>query len=121
PAGNFDSFDDTDWQNAFELTLLSYIRTIREVLPHMRQQKGGHIVNFASSSVKQPIDNLTLSNVFRVGVTGLSKSLALELGQDNILVNTVSPGRIATDRIDELNKIRADNLGVEKEQLVEQS
>lgn len=121
PAGNFDTFDDTAWQNAFELTLLSYIRTIREVLPYMRKQQSGHIVNFASSSVKQPIDNLTLSNVFRVGVTGLSKTLALELGSDNILVNTVSPGRIATDRIDELNQVRADELGVSKEQIIKQT
>lgn len=118
PAGNFDAFDDHAWQNAFELTLLSYIRTIREVLPYMRQQKRGHIVNFASSSTKQPIENLTLSNVFRVGVTGLSKTLALELGPDNILVNTVSPGRIATDRIDELNQIEADKLGVSKEEVL---
>src|SRR5690625_841028 len=121
PAGNFDTFDDDAWQKVFELTLLSYIRTIREVLPYMRQQKSGHIVNFASSSVKQPIDNLTLSNVFRVGVTGLSKTLALELGPDNILVNTVSPGRIATDRIDELNQIKADELGVSKEQVAKES
>src|SRR5699024_5989642 len=107
------------WQKAFELTLLSYIRTIREVLPYMRKQKSGRIVNFASSSVKQPLDNLILSNVFRVGVTGLSKSLALELGEDNILVNTVSPGRIETDRIQELDEIRAKTLGVSKEKLVQ--
>jgi len=121
PAGNFDAFDDTSWQQAFELTLLSYVRTIREVLPYMRKQQRGHIVNFASSSTKQPINNLTLSNVFRVGVTGLSKSLAIELGPHNILVNTISPGRIATDRIQELNEGRAKNLGMSIEKLIQQS
>lgn len=121
PAGSFDSFEDDGWQHAFELTLLSYIRTIREALPYMREQGGGHIVNFASSSIKQPLDNLILSNTFRAGVMGLSKSLAIELGKDNILVNTVGPGRIATDRIEELDQMRANKLEISKEALVEKT
>src|SRR5699024_5359313 len=112
---------DDGWQHAFELTLLSYIRTIREALPYMREQGGGRIINFASSSIKQPLDNLILSNTFRTGVMGLSKSLALELGKDQILVNTVGPGRIATDRIQSLDQIRADKLGVNKEELMEKT
>lgn len=117
PAGVFDDFNDEDWQRAFELNLLSFIRLIREVLPHMRAGGEGKIVNIASSSIKQTLDNLILSNTFRAGIVGLAKSLSQELAKDNILINTVGPGRIGTDRVAELDKIRADKLGVDYEQL----
>ncbi|MBU5483395.1 SDR family oxidoreductase [Clostridium sp. MSJ-11] len=119
PAGTFDSFDDEAWQNAYELTLLSYIRTIREVLPYMRANKCGRILNSTSSSVKAVLDNLILSNTFRMGVVGLSKTLSQELGKDNILVNVIGPGRIGTDRIAHLDKIRSENAGITIEQLQE--
>jgi 3-oxoacyl-[acyl-carrier protein] reductase len=64
----------------------------------MRQRRWGRIVTIQSGSVKQPIPELVLSNAIRPGVAGLAKSLASELGKDNILVNTVCPGRIMTDR-----------------------
>ena len=110
-AGTFDTFDDAAWLGAFELTLLSYIRAIRAVLPHMRSAGGGRIVNFTSSSVKSPIENLILSNTFRMGVLGMSKSLAGEVGPDGILVNVLSPGRIQTDRITQLDTMRATRAG----------
>ena len=99
PPGGFDQMTDAEWQAAFELNLLSTIRFIREVLPHMRKQRWGRIINIQSSSVKQPIDGLILSNGIRPGVVGMSKTLATELGRDNILINTVCPGRILTDRL----------------------
>lgn len=111
PSGDFDDFDDDDWQRFFELNLMSYIRIIRQVLPDMRKH-GGRIVNVASSSVKRTIPHLILSNTFRNGIVGLSKSLAEELGPDNILVNVAAPGTIATGRIDQLNKNNADKQGV---------
>ncbi|WP_458414375.1 SDR family oxidoreductase [Schinkia sp. CFF1] len=117
PAGGFGNFDDDAWQKAFELNLLSYIRTIREVLPHMRKQGGGRILNIASSSFKEPIDGLILSNTFRNGIAGLAKSLATELGKDKILVNTLGPGRIGTDRLKELDSIGADRQGVTVEEI----
>ncbi len=117
PAGVFDDFKDDAWQNAFELNLLSYIRLIREVLPHMRRAGSGRIVNFTSSAVKQVIENLILSNTFRMGVVGLTKSLSQELGKDNILANVVGPGRIATDRIRELDEIRAGKAGMTLEEV----
>jgi 3-oxoacyl-[acyl-carrier protein] reductase len=117
PAGTFDQFDDAAWQAAFELNLLSYIRTIRAVLPEMRKAGGGRIVNCTSSSVKSPIDNLILSNTFRTGVLGLSKSLAGELGKDNILINVLGPGRVQTERIAHLDGIRASKSGVTPEQV----
>jgi len=90
PAGRFDQFSDQDWYVAFELNLLSFIRTIREVLPFMRKQQFGRIVNFASSAVKQTLDDLILSNTLRAGIVGLAKSLSQELGKDNILINTLN-------------------------------
>lgn len=121
PSGGFDSFGDEDWQNAFELNLLSFVRTIRAVLPHMRKNGNGYIVNIASSSIKQSIDHLILSNTFRAGIVGLAKSLSQELASDNILINTVGPGRIATDRVAGLDQNRADKLGVSPHQLRDQN
>jgi 3-oxoacyl-[acyl-carrier protein] reductase len=121
PAGTFDSFDDNAWQDAYELTLLSYIRTIREVLPCMRANGGGRILNSTSSSIKAVLDNLILSNTFRMGVVGLSKTLSQELGRDNILVNVIAPGRIGTARIDYLDKVRAEKAGVTVKEIQEQA
>jgi len=117
PAGTFDSFDDAAWQAAFELNLLSYVRAIRAVLPHLRQGGGGRIVNYASSSVKAPLENLLLSNTFRTGVMGLTKTLAGELGKDNILVNLQAPGRIQTERLNQLDAMRATKTGSTPEQV----
>jgi 3-oxoacyl-[acyl-carrier protein] reductase len=121
PAGGFDSFNDKQWQKAFELNLLSFIRLIREVLPYMRENGGGRIANFASSSIKQTLDNLILSNTFRTGIIGLSKALSQELSKDNILINTIGPGRIATDRVEELDHIRASKLGTTYDELKEKT
>ncbi|MDF1752657.1 MAG: SDR family oxidoreductase [Verrucomicrobiales bacterium] len=116
PAGTFDQFDDEAWQSAFELTMLSYVRAIRAVLPHMKDAGGGRIVNNTSVSTKQAIDSLILSNTFRAGLVGLGKSLARELGSDGILVNTVGPGRIDTDRIEQLDNIWAGQNGITYEE-----
>ncbi len=110
--GPFDSFDDDAWNEAFDLCLLSYIRAIRACLPSMRRLGGGRIVNSTSSSVKDCLDNLILSNTMRMGVVGMSKTLAKELGKDNILVNVIGPGRIGTARITHLNTIRAEKAGI---------
>lgn len=117
PAGTFEQFDDGAWQSAFELNLLSYIRATRAALPHLRQAGGGRIVNFTSSSVKSPIENLILSNTFRTGVLGLTKTLAGELARDGILVNVLGPGRIQTERIEQLDGIRAKKSGISVEQI----
>ncbi|MEH7177363.1 SDR family oxidoreductase [Neobacillus vireti] len=114
PAGTFEDLTDDDWQNSFELNLLSYVRIIREALPFLKQQ-GGKILNIASSSIKEPIPGLILSNTFRTGIVGLSKTLASELAQYNILINTIAPGRIATDRVKHLDQINADKQGIDLE------
>ncbi|NHM29593.1 SDR family oxidoreductase [Neobacillus terrae] len=116
PAGSFETMTDDDWQNSFELNLLSYIRMIREALPHLKQQ-GGKILNIASSSIKEPIPGLILSNTFRTGIVGLTKTLAQEFASYNILVNTIAPGRIATDRVKHLDQVNADKIGIEREEV----
>jgi 3-oxoacyl-[acyl-carrier protein] reductase len=101
------SFDDAAWQGAFELLVLSAVRMVRLCAPSMKERGGGSIVVSTSSSVKEPILNLALSNVVRASVAALSKTLANELAADNIRVNHLMPGRIDTDRIRELDTIRA--------------
>ncbi|EGA89329.1 3-oxoacyl-[acyl-carrier-protein] reductase [Planococcus donghaensis MPA1U2] len=120
-AGGFDAIEDADWYQAFEQNLLSYIRASRAVLPYMKEQQFGRIINVSSSSVKEVIDGLILSNTFRAGMVGFAKTLAREVAGDNILVNTVGPGRFATDRVGELDQIAADKQGVVVEQIVEKS
>ncbi|MEZ4520687.1 MAG: SDR family oxidoreductase [Thermomicrobiales bacterium] len=113
PAGTFDRFDDDAWQNAFELTLMSAVRLIRRTIPEMQKRGGGSIVAMTSSSIKQPIPNLLLSNVMRAGVSALAKTLADELTGDKIRVNNLVPGRIATQRIEELDRANAERQGVD--------
>jgi 3-oxoacyl-[acyl-carrier protein] reductase len=118
PAGTFEDLDDEAWQTAFEQILLSLIRCVRGVLPHMREgESWGRIVNVASSSVKQPIENLTLSNTFRAGLAGLAKSLSLELAPEGILVNTLGPGRISTARSESMDASQAESQGVSVEEV----
>jgi 3-oxoacyl-[acyl-carrier protein] reductase len=116
PAGGFNAFDDAAWHSAFELLLLSAVRMIRAVLPSMRARGGGSILVATSSSVKEPIPNLTLSNVLRASVAALAKTLARELAGDHIRVNQLIPGRIATDRLRELDQIGAQRAGISVEE-----
>ena len=112
PAGTSLSFDDGAWQAAFEALLLSVVRTVRVVVPTMRERGGGAILVGTSSTVKEPVPNLALSNVMRSGVTSLVKTLSLELAPDQIRINTVLPGRIATDRLQQLDEINARRAGI---------
>jgi 3-oxoacyl-[acyl-carrier protein] reductase len=120
PTGNFADLDDEAWDLAFRQIILSLVRCVRGVLPSMRERGSGRIVNVASSSVKQPIDNLLLSNTFRAGLAGLAKSLALELAPDGILVNTLGPGRILTGRTESVDAGQAESQGVSVEEVREQ-
>ncbi len=120
PGGKFEQISDEDWQKSFELNLFSYIRIIREVLPDMKKG-GGRIINIASTSIKQPIPGLILSNTFRLGIVGLTKTLSEELAPYNILINTVAPGRIQTDRTTHLDQLNADKQGISLEAAENQS
>jgi 3-oxoacyl-[acyl-carrier protein] reductase len=112
PAGTALAFDDAAWQTAFELLLMSVVRSVRLVVPGMQARGGGAILVGTSSTVKEPFPNLALSNVMRAGVTALVKTLAGELAADRIRVNTLLPGRIATDRLNYLDEANAKKAGI---------
>jgi 3-oxoacyl-[acyl-carrier protein] reductase len=117
PAGKFMDFDDAAWQSAIDLTLMSGVRAARAALPFMQKQRSGSITFITSVSVKHTIDNLIFSNSLRLAVAGIVKTLAREVGPDNIRVNLIGPGYTATDRIMELAKANAqrNNTTVEQE------
>ena len=102
PGGNFDDVDESQWRAAVDLTLMSAVEVTRRILPGMRAQRWGRIVNITSTSVKQPVDGLMLSNAIRMAVVGWAKSLANEIGADQVTINNACPGYTATDRLDEL-------------------
>jgi len=107
PFGYFEDFKPKDWQSALELNLLSIVNLTKEVIPSMKKQNWGRIINITSVAVKQPIDGLILSNTARTAVIGLTKTLSNEYAKYNILFNNVCPGRIMTDRIIDLANQRA--------------
>ncbi len=99
PSRPFVDITEEEWWAAIGANLMSAVRFSQHVIPHMRRQGGGRIINITSFTVKQPGPNLVLSNAVRLAVVGLAKTMATELGPDNILVNTVCPGPIGTDRL----------------------
>jgi len=111
PPGYFDDLDDDAFHTGHERTLLSAVRLIRSVLPAMRLQHWGRIVNITSISVKQPIDDLLLSNVYRAGVVGLAKTLSRQVAADGITINNVAPSYTRTERITEIFEARAAEQG----------
>ena len=116
PPGQFDDFDDIAWQAAFELTLMSAVRMIRAVLPAMRARGSGSILTVTSSSIKEPIDILLLSNVMRSGVVSLAKSLSQQLAAEKIRVNNLVPGSIDTDRLRSNITVQSKAAGVSFEE-----
>lgn len=102
PSAPINKISKDDWQNSINLNLLSFVRVSELIVPIMQQQKFGRIIAITSVSVKQPLDNLVLSNTIRLGVVGFAKTLANEYAKDNILVNVVCPGPTLTDRMKEL-------------------
>ncbi len=121
PVGTFEELDRKAWLHAVDLVLMSAVGLIRHALPAMRPRGGGRIVNITSISVKQPIPGLMLSNALRAAVVGMAKTLATELAPDGILVNNVCPGRIATNRLLELDRARAERSGLALEQVRQES
>lgn len=111
PAGDTASMTDAQWQKAFEQNMLSFVRIVNAAVPELRRAGGGRILTIASSSIKQPIPNLVLSNALRAGIWGFAKTLSRELGPDRILVNVIAPGRIQTERIEELDQTNATKAG----------
>jgi len=111
PAGETLQMTDEQWQKAFEQNLLSFTRIVGAAAPEMKKAGYGRVLTIASSSIKQPIPNLALSNALRAGVWGIAKTLSRELAPQGILVNVIAPGRIDTERIAELDQANATKSG----------
>jgi 3-oxoacyl-[acyl-carrier protein] reductase len=111
PAGETLQMSDEQWQKAFEQNMLSFTRIVGAAAPEMRKAGYGRVITIASSSIKQPIPNLALSNALRAGVWGIAKTLSRELASQGILVNVIAPGRIDTERIAELDQANAQKNG----------
>lgn len=118
PAGSFEIFDEEAWQKAVDLSLMSHVRLIRAALPHLRKSSAASVLTITSYTVKQPLPNLVLSNSVRAATVGLTKSLALELGKENIRFNSIMPGWTATERVQELMAFRAKNNNTTPEEEV---
>lgn len=112
PPGAFLAVTEEQWELAFQLTLMSAVRAMRLAVDRMRPKGFGRIVVIGSSSVKDPIPNLALSNAFRPALYGCVKTLSREVASDGITVNMVSPGRIDTDRVRGLDESRGKARGM---------
>ena len=111
PLGDPLAFDTAEWERAYRSLVLAPLTLVKAVAPEMRARGWGRIVNVTSSSTREPIPGLMLSNSHRLAAVGAFKTLANELARDGVLVNSVAPGRIATDRI-------AETTGMPLEELV---
>src|SRR5215208_5134225 len=109
PSGSFEIFDEATWQKAVDTSFMSHVRLIRAALPHLRNSSAASVLTMTSYTVKQPLPNLVLSNSVRAATVGLTKSLAMELGKENIRFNSIMPGWTQTERVVHLMEFRAKN------------
>jgi 3-oxoacyl-[acyl-carrier protein] reductase len=112
PAGRFDQLTQEQWEQATQLTLFSAVHLAREVLPGMRARRWGRILNITSIAVKQPVENLLLSNSLRAAVTGFARTLANEVASEGVTVNNILPGYTLTERLEELAQMMASKQGI---------
>ena len=108
PAGQFESFTVEQWEVATRLLLHSAVELARQVLPGMKERRWGRILNITSIAVKQPVDNLILSNSLRAAVTGMARTLANEVASFGVTVNNIMPGYTRTERVEELARMMAE-------------
>ena len=119
PLARAATASEEQWETALQRSLLFFARMCRESVPHLKEQGGGRIINILASTVYQPIDNLALSGATRMGVVAFAKSLADEVGRDNILVNNVAPGYLLTDRMVHIFETRSNDTGANVEDLLQ--
>ncbi len=112
PRGRAESLEDSAWDEAYELTLMSAVRLSKAALPAMKEKGWGRIVNITSVSVKQPVANLALSNSLRAAVTGFAKTLSSEVASYGITVNNVAPGYTDTERLNQLFKNQEEKMSL---------
>ncbi len=119
PEGRAVTTDEETWDRSVQMALNFFIRMGREAVPHMQKQSWGRIVNILASTVYQPIDNLVTSGVTRMGAVAYAKSLADEVGRDNILVNNVAPGFLMTERMRHIFETRSSETGQDLETVLD--
>ena len=118
PSGGFFDQDEQNWETAFNLILMSAVRMYHHVIPYMREKGWGRIVNVTSMYVKEPIDSIILSNVFRIGLVSMTRTLSKELAPDGITINNVAPGPFRTARVDQLIAARSEETGQSVDELI---
>ena len=111
PSGPIEKITTKDWSNSIDLNLMSFIKSSELIIPYMKKQNYGKIIAITSVSVKQPLNNLVLSNTTRLGIVGFAKTLSNEYAKYNILVNVVCPGPTLTDRMKQLINTTVQNTG----------
>jgi 3-oxoacyl-[acyl-carrier protein] reductase len=121
PAGTFESTPLEEWEKGFHLTLMSTVRLCKAALPHLKQSDQGRIVVVTSTSVREPIPTILLSNAFRSAVVATLKTLSAELARHRITVNNIAPGRFLTDRVRQLDGAAAEKEGITREEFTERS
>lgn len=120
PSMVFSETTDTDWKHAVDQLLMSIVYCCHEVIPHMKKQRWGRIINMTSFAAKQPQEGLILSNAIRAGILGLTKTLSNEYAADNILINAVCPGWTLTGRVRELAKSKAEKTGRKYQEIIDE-
>ena len=118
PSALFSETTDKDWQETFDSLMMSVVNCCREVIPYMKANRWGRIINMTSFAAKQPAERLVLSNAVRAGVLGLTKTLSNELAEYGILVNAVCPGWTLTDRVKRLAQSKAHKTGQDYEAII---
>ena len=118
PSAPIYQISKEQWEESISLNLKSFISVCKVVIPVMQKQQYGRIVAITSVSIKQPLENLVLSNTTRLGVLGFAKTLANEYAKDNILVNVVCPGPTLTDRMKELIKSEMRETGKSEQEIL---
>src|SRR5712691_6944174 len=118
PAGQFENLTREQWEAATRLTLYSALELTRQVLPGMKERRWGRILNITSIAVKQPVENLMLSNSLRAAVTGFARTLANEVAPFGVTVNNIMPGYTRTERVEELSRMMAEKEGIKPEDFV---
>jgi 3-oxoacyl-[acyl-carrier protein] reductase len=117
PQGVASTVTDNELDDAYLLLLKTAVRAVNAVLPGMREQKWGRILGMTSSTVREPIGHLAMSNTMRAGLTGYLKTLATEVAADGVLVNTLCTGMFLTDRLRALAESLAGSGGTVEEAL----
>ena len=117
PPSTFEQLSDDDWQKAFNSTMMSCLRLSKLVIPNMKKNAWGRIINISSVSVKTPVNGLFLSNSLRMGVLGWAKALSDELAPHGVTVNTVCPGYTRTERVEAILETQSNSSGLKKEQI----